>query len=203
MPLPSSPAINSSVWQRVNELNEAHCKVSSTSALAATLQDPTLSKARAALADQVVKALAQRPLEDHLVGMAYAVNGAMRNVRVFANHELYTQFIGHLSQTAAFDALSDPGTKKNEEQLERQDVAEISDQELVVGFVTHIRDHADERTVETAGHTQTTYLRARRGYGAVASWIADAEEHREVPFTATYVARPSETPPAPRSACML
>ena len=54
---------------------------------------------------------------------------------------------------------------------------------------------------EEAGRTKTIYLRARRGYGAVTSWIG--EEQREVPFTASYVVRPGDQRPAPQSACVM
>lgn len=191
------------VWDRVDEMNAAHCKSPATATLAATLEDPTLSARRMSLAKKVSAALASRPMAEHIVGMAYAVNGGVRNVRVFANHALYGQFIDHLSQTAAFDALSEPQKALTEgEQMVLEDgIAENDSQDEVVGFVQHIREQADESHAEEAGRTKTIYLRARRGYGAVTSWIA--EEQREVPFTASYVVRPGDEGPAPQSACLL
>ncbi|MEZ4445372.1 MAG: DUF6569 family protein [Polyangiaceae bacterium] len=187
----------SKVWKRVDAMNAAHCKAPATATIAATLEDPKLLAAREKIASQVARALAVRPHQGALVGLAYEVNGDIRGVRIFADHDLYQRFVGHLTRTAAFEAMAERGAST----AMAKDPGELSPEARVVQFVDHIRHQADEAKTLEEGRTKTVYLFARRGYGAVTRFIPDAESKREVPLTMAFVKRPGEAP-ARRSACL-
>jgi hypothetical protein len=189
----------------VDVMNAAHCKSSPTNALAASIEDKALEKTRNALAQSVLQFLARLPMQENLVGFAYAVDGNVRDVRVFATAQLFLQHRAVLSRTAAFDALA--GRPKAppipELRVEPHSPSEMPLRDQVASFVSSIRDNPDTvEEVSASGSTKTRYLYARRGYGAIAMWTPAGRE--AVPVTESFVAspdaagRPAVAPPSNR-----
>jgi ARG/rhodanese/phosphatase superfamily protein len=190
------------VWDAVDVMNAANCKSSPTSALAASIEDKALEKPRNALAASVLQYLARLPMQENLVGLAYAVDGNVRDVRVFATAQLFLQHRAVLSRTAAFDALA--GRPKAppipEVRVEPHSPSEMPLGDQVVSFVSSIRDRPDSvEEVSSSGSTKTRYLHARRGYGAIAMWTPAGRE--AVPITESFLANDAAVRPQVPATC--
>jgi hypothetical protein len=153
------------VWEKVGQVNAQNHKASPTGTLNATLDDAEITQQRAVLARQISDYLAQQPSARDIVGLAYAVEGKVRGVRWFANHDLFALYGEVLSNTAALESITAvhgaAGT------LRVNYVPPTP--EMVTEFVDEI-DHAT--TVEerpTQGENVNTYKESKSGYGSSAA----------------------------------
>ena len=93
------------VWDEVSKVNKKNSKKTSTSTLTATLDAPDVKRERNKLAGEVNAFLVSQP-SSKLVGFAYAVDGKVRNVRWFMNHQVFGMFQQPLVNTAVVEALT-------------------------------------------------------------------------------------------------
>lgn len=94
------------VWNKVAEVNATHRKETPSGTLLATLDDADVARARDALAQRASDALAKAEQRDRIVGVAFAVDGAVRTIRWFTGPKLFALHEGTLLATAALEALT-------------------------------------------------------------------------------------------------
>ncbi len=179
----------SEVWSEVSKVNGANKKVSASSALAASLDDAGL---RAERERGAAAALAffdgQKPARD-VVGLAYAVDGRVRGVRWFVNHQLFGLFRGALAESATAEASTarraDPGAKAPNTTPAPVGPVSAAD---VRAFLDEIdrAPVAEERA--TAGENVNTYRESGSGYGSEVKFspkAGPAKRSSASPATAT------------------
>jgi hypothetical protein len=90
----------------VSKVNAAHAKSAPSGTLMATLDDAEVMARRGALVETMDAAL--RAAEGHapVVGLGYAVDGQVRNVRFFQSASAFALFRTSLLESAALDALT-------------------------------------------------------------------------------------------------
>jgi hypothetical protein len=184
------------VWKAVDAVNRAHCKKPPTAALAGTLEDPALSKAREAVATEIVRHLDSLPMQESLVGLAYAVDGDVRDVRAFATSGVFRQLREALARTAALEALVEPRATND---VAARGPSEMPPRDQVAAFVRTIRDRPLTTREVVTGSTSTRYLYAHEGHGAIASWAPSGK--RALVISRSFVAHPAETAPPPVPTC--
>lgn len=204
------------MWERVAEVNRAHCQAPPTGTLAATLDDTSLKRDRDAVAARVVRYLDSLPMNDHLVGLGYSVDGIVRDVRIFATNDLFLHFRHALGRTAAFEALAGRTAARHalvdakaehatgdtgRMAVEPPPSDETTAQGDVVAFVRSIREHPQSTAETQGGRTTMRYLYGKRGYGAIAMWRASGQH--ELPITASFVATPDGTTAPFKAECAL
>jgi len=176
----------SAVWERVQQVNTAHCKSSRTGALRASLDNPTIAKRRDALAREAMHHI-MAVHDNDVLGLAYSVAGEVRSARIFANRDLFRKFSNGLVKGAAFDALTTAQTTTAQLEPRR----EALPQAQVADFIKAIRSNPmdSDGVPVVAGNARQQFTHAR-GFGAIALWSSspDAQSHR--PFTVSFVARP-------------
>ena len=146
------------VWSKVSEVNAAYKKSAPSGTLMATLDDANLGKRRAALVHQLDAALKRAEAQAPVVGLGYAVDGKVRNVRWFQSANAFSLFRGTLLESAALDALTaqQAGSKPNAPKVEAAAVDSfISDVEAAKG---------EER--DTAAQNRNEYKEGKSGYGS-------------------------------------
>lgn len=94
------------VWAEVAEVNKTHGKSTSTGTLMATVDDAKLRARRKQLAQRAKGHLRSRPDAQRIVGLAYAVDGKVRGVRWFMNHQLFELYADALLESAALEAMT-------------------------------------------------------------------------------------------------
>jgi len=94
------------VWAEVSQVNKAHKKSTSTGTLMATVDDKQLAAKRKQLASKATGFLRGQPDAGDVVGFAYAVDGKIRGVRWFMNHQLFDLYTEALVESAAQEALT-------------------------------------------------------------------------------------------------
>jgi hypothetical protein len=175
------------VWNQVDDTNRANEVTSMTKALLDTLERPDFAEHRDRVAARVASHL---DAFSDVVGLAYAMNGEVRSVRVFASASLFAMFRGTLSHTAANEALTAraPGAPR----LLRQ-AGELSAQQKVHDFIAAIRDRASAvAEIDGPDGHRRRYAVAPRGWEAttlVAGADAQANEPAQIPLTTVFVAR--------------
>ncbi|MBW2458465.1 MAG: hypothetical protein JRI68_28455 [Deltaproteobacteria bacterium] len=95
------------VWKKVSAVNKANRKSSSSDSLLASLDDGEIVAKRAALAGKVLRHLQTVAPARSVVGVAYAVNGRVKGVRWFVNHDVFSLFREVMVNTSAMDAITD------------------------------------------------------------------------------------------------
>jgi hypothetical protein len=151
----------------VGEVNAASRKATATGTLTATLDDAEIGKVTSAVARRVAAFVDGFAPQREVVGIAYAVEGRVRGVRWFANHDLFTMYKETLFQTAAVEAVT----------AQRAAVAGAPKQpapqpEAVKTFIAEIEAApvAEERS--TSGQNVNHYKETKKGYGSTASFKA-------------------------------
>ncbi len=182
----------SRVWATVADVNQRNQVSTMTGTLLATLANPSFAAERDALADEITAYLLQW---DQVVGLAYAVDGKVRSLRMFANDSLFGSFRETMSKTIANEALIARAGQGDDVE---GDAGEVTPQEEVRRLVWDLRDHAQlaGETRLTAGNV-TRRFHAQRGYSSTTYWLPPAAveasgEHlarAPVPLTTVVVAR--------------
>lgn len=151
------------VWSEVAKVNAAHSKKASTGTLLATIDDKTMGARRKKLAGQARSYFAQQPDAKQVVGMAYAIDGKVKGVRWFMNHQLFGLYAEALLETAAQEALTLGAVAKA--QGKRQAAKPVAPK-AVAQFVK-ARKKA-KRTVNkaTGGSNVNEYQFSDEGYGS-------------------------------------
>ncbi|MBW2454594.1 MAG: hypothetical protein JRI68_08790 [Deltaproteobacteria bacterium] len=186
----------SRVWARVADVNHRHQMSTMTGTLLATLANPTFAAERDALTREILVYLQQW---DDVVGLAYAVDGKVRSLRMFANQQLFDGFRVTLSKTMANEALVARAGQPAEPPAEgRTDESETTAQEQVRQLVWDLRDNGELAgdTRLTAGNV-THRFKARRGYSSTTYWLPPTDTKGSghqvalaaVPLTTVVVAR--------------
>ena len=167
------------VWSKVGEVNAAHNKSAPSGTLMATLDDADVSKRRSALVQRLDAALRNTESEAAVVGLGYAVDGKVRNVRWFQSKSAFALFRASLLESAALDALTAQasGSKPEARKVEAKEVD------------TFIRDvdAAAMETRETEAQNRNEYREGKQGYGSktrLKSRRADA-----APISSDYTAK--------------
>jgi hypothetical protein len=150
------------VWSKVGEVNAQNGKRSSTGSLAASLDDQEIAAKRSDLARRVSTFVDGLLPQQKVVGIAYAVDGKVRSVRWFANHELYAMYRESLFNTAALEAITAARAARGKP----MPPAPPLPPEAVKAFVDEIAtaEVAEERP--TSGETVNAYKETKRGYGS-------------------------------------
>jgi hypothetical protein len=94
------------VWSKVADVNAAHRKEAASGTLMATMDASDVVVRRGALAQKVEGYLKSVSPSESVVGFAYAVDGKVRSVRWFTNHNVFQLFRGTLVNTAAMEAMT-------------------------------------------------------------------------------------------------
>jgi ARG and Rhodanese-Phosphatase-superfamily-associated Protein domain len=96
----------SEVWDKVQEVNQAHHKSAASGTIFATLDSPEIEKKSAAIAEKINAFLKTAQPNDKLVGFAFAVDGQVKGARWFASHKVFGMFQGTLVNGVTLDALT-------------------------------------------------------------------------------------------------
>ena len=99
-------ANQSQVWENVSKVNTDNAQKSDTDSLMATLDNKEIKKQQETLSAQIDNFLKKAPQPQHIVGMAYAVDGKMYAIRWFFNHEVFSMFSKTLINTMALEAIT-------------------------------------------------------------------------------------------------
>jgi hypothetical protein len=148
----------SKVWKQVAEVNRKNKKKARSGTLMATLDAPDVAAARKGLVKRAKRALRGGAFKK-TVGFGYAVNGEVKGVRWFANHDLYVKFEDTLLGTAAVDAIT---AREGGKPKAAKPVAS----KAVNDFVKEIESASTAEQRDTAGDNRNEYKRSRRGYGS-------------------------------------
>jgi hypothetical protein len=157
------------VWASVGEVNAANRKATDTGTLTASLDDREIGASRAAISGKIAAFLDGLAPQREVVGIAYAVEGRVRGVRWFANHELYTMYREILLNTAAVEAITAQRAAAAPGGQPKVRLPPPTP-EAVKAFVTEIdaAPLAEERP--TAGENVNAYKETKRGYGSSAAF---------------------------------
>ncbi len=145
------------VWAEVGKVNDANKKSASSGTLMATLDDEAIRKEQDALSERVAQHLGSVTSVRDIVGLAYAVDGEIRGLRWFANHQLFELFEDTLVNTAAVDAIT---TRGGEAPKPAPAVAPAS----VKRFVTEMDSTGSQRSAETPAENINDYAESTQGY---------------------------------------
>lgn len=149
------------VWAQVSKVNAAHKKSTSTGTLMATVDDRKLVAKRQRLAARATGFLRGQADAGQVVGFAYAVDGKVRGVRWFMNHQLFDLYAEALLETAALEAL----TAQADATAHARPVARLSASPQSVAAFVAARKRA-KRTVKkkTSGDNVNEYQFSDEGY---------------------------------------
>lgn len=175
------------VWRQVARTNEDNRKSAETGTLMATLDDNAVKAARERLL-RASKAALRTGNFQQTVGIGYAIDGDVRGVRWFENHDLFETFEDFLLGTAAVDAITarKGGAAKP---------APAMAPKAVDDFVADIEAAAEVEERDTAGSNRNEYKRSQKGYGSKTRLKHKASEK---PLSHDYVKRePEPAAPAP------
>lgn len=154
----------SEVWSEVSKVNGANHKESASSALAASIDDAELRAEREREAGAVVTFFDERKPAGDVVGLAYAVDGKVRGVRWFVNHQLFGLFRGALAESAAAEA----STARRAALASAKPAA--APPPVTAAEVRAFLDEVDRAPVAeeraTAGENVNTYHESDSGYGS-------------------------------------
>ncbi|HMI92131.1 MAG TPA: DUF6569 family protein [Polyangiales bacterium] len=146
------------VWSKVSEVNAAHKKDAPSGTLMATLDDAGVAKRRAALVTALDAALRTAETQSPVVGLGYAVDGQVRNVRWFQSQSAFALFRTTLLESAALDALTAQGlgSKRSAPKVEAA---------AVDAFISDVETGAAE-TRETDAQNRNEYREGKAGFGS-------------------------------------
>jgi hypothetical protein len=151
----------SEVWDKVAATNAAHGKSAPSGTLMATIDDPEIARKRASLADKVSTHLEDVEPSHDVVGLAYAIDGKVRSVRWFANHQIFELARPALTNAAAVDALT--------AKVERNGAAPAStvvDAKAVVDFVQEVQHEQVKEKRDTQAANKNEYRESEKAYGS-------------------------------------
>jgi hypothetical protein len=146
------------VWNKVSEVNAAYKKDAPSGTLMATLDDAAVGKRRAALVRELDGALKGAEAKAPVVGLGYAVDGQVRNVRWFQNASAFALFRDTLLQSAALDALT------AQQASGRRDAPKV-EAAAVDGFIRDVEAAQGEER-DTAAQNKNEYKEGKAGYGS-------------------------------------
>jgi hypothetical protein len=146
------------VWNEVSEVNAAHRQTAPSGTLMATLDDADVARQRAALVRAIETALESADAREPLVGLGYAVDGKVRNVRWFQGPSAFALFRSTLLESAALDALTaqQQSGKRSAPKVEAA-AAESFIRDVEAG-TTEVRD--------TDAKNRNEYKESKTGYGS-------------------------------------
>ena len=174
----------SEVWQKVSETNKKHGKSAPSDTLMATIDDADVQKKRAALAADVMAHLRGGPQPTDVVGMAYAVSGKVRGVRMFMSHRIFRSYVEVLANTAALEAITSAAGGA-------ADTAPVS-AEAVIAFVKAVESGSQSERDTRAGNANT-YYDHQAGYGSKAMLKAAPRAAAAAPAAPGASAAPTAT----------
>ena len=146
------------VWNKVSEVNAAHKKSAPSGTLMATLDDADVAKQRAALVRAIDAALESAEAHAPVIGLGYAVDGKVRNVRWFQSPSTFALFRSTLLESAALDAL----TAQQESGKRSAPKVEAAEAE---GFIRDVEAGASE-VRDTDAQNRNEYKEGKAGYGS-------------------------------------
>jgi hypothetical protein len=147
------------VWSKVSAVNKANRKSSSSDSLLASLDDGEIAKQRDALAGKVLRHLDTLNPSRAVVGVAYAINGQVKGVRWFVNHDVFALFRQVMVNTSAVDAITGQiaGVAKPAPPMEATAVAR---------FVTEISAVKQRKVKDTQGDNINEYVESDKAFGS-------------------------------------
>lgn len=154
------------VWAKVGEVNRQNGKASATGSLAASLDDQEIAQKRASLAQRIAAFADALQPQRSVVGIAYAVEGKVRSVRWFANHDLYAMYRDTLFNTAALEAIT---AARAAGDRAKAPAPPPPPPEAVKAFVTEIETAKVAEERPTSGETVNAYKETKSGYGSSAT----------------------------------
>lgn len=161
----------SRVWSKVADVNRANKKAASTGTLMATVDDEELSARRASLSKDLLAFLGSVEAPRSVVGLAYAIDGKVRGVRWFFNHDLFARYGETLVNTAVLDALTAEATAKGMGQAVPSGACEPAQ---VATFIAQIESGRLEQR-DTAAQNVNDVRESDVGYGSSASLKASGK----------------------------
>ncbi|MCU0681351.1 MAG: hypothetical protein MUF34_03675 [Polyangiaceae bacterium] len=154
----------SEVWSEVSKVNGANHKESASSALAASLDDAELRAERERAAGAIGSFFDDLKPANDAVGFAYAVDGKVRGVRWFVNHQIFGLFRGALTESAAAEASTARRAAK------ASATPPPPAPRVAATDVRAFLDEVDKAPVAeeraTAGENVNTYRESKSGYGS-------------------------------------
>ena len=172
-------ADQSAVWNRVSEVNAAHKKSAPSGTLLATLDDGDVARRRAQLVRLIDAGLRAAEGQAPVVGLAYAVDGQVRNVRWFQTASAFALFRSTLLESAALDALTaQAGSGKRS--------APKVEAAAVDRFVRDVESGA-ARTRDTAAQNRNEYREGKAGFGSKTR--LKSQPASAVPVSSDYTAK--------------
>jgi hypothetical protein len=146
------------VWNKVSEVNAAHKKDAPSGTLMATLDDKDVAQRRAALVSAIDAALRTAETQSPVVGLGYAVDGQVRNVRWFQSKSAFGLFRTTLLESAALDALTAQG-RSGKRTAPKVEAAAVD------AFIRDVETGAAQ-TRETEAQNRNEYREGKAGYGS-------------------------------------
>ncbi len=157
------------VWASVGEVNAANRKATDTGTLTASLDDREIGAMRAGVAQKIAAFVDTLAPQREVVGIAYAVEGRVRGVRWFANHDLYAMYREILFNTAAVEAITAQRAWATAGGQPRVRVPPPTP-EAVKAFIGEIDAAPVGEERPTSGQNVNAYKESKRGYGSTASF---------------------------------
>jgi len=148
------------VWSEVSEVNAAHKTSAPSGTLMATLDDAEVARKRAGLVRAIDAALRGAEARAPVVGLGYAVDGKVRNVRWFQGPSAFGLFRSSLLESAALDALTAQG-QSGKRSAPKVEAAAVD------RFMRDIEAGASE-TRDTDALNSNEYKEGKAGYGSKA-----------------------------------
>ncbi len=147
------------VWSKVSAVNKANKKSSSSDSLLASLDDGEIAKQRDVLTAQVLRHLEGIDPARAVVGVAYAINGQIKGVRWFVNHDVFALFREVMVNTSAVDAITGQVAGAAKAAHPMQPTA-------VTRFVAEIAAVKTRKVKETKGDNVNEYVESDKAFGS-------------------------------------
>jgi hypothetical protein len=167
------------VWNKVSEVNAAHKKSAPSGTLMATLDDADVAKRRAALVQLMDGALRSAEGKAPVVGLGYAVDGKVHNVRWFQSASAFKLFRSTLLESAALDALTAQGRTGKR-------TAPKVEVDALTGFIQDV-EAGDAETRETEAENRNEYREGKAGFGSKTRLKSRARD--AAPISSDYTAK--------------
>jgi hypothetical protein len=156
------------VWAKVGEVNTQNGKAPATGSLLASLDDQEIAAQRSTLAQRISAFLDGLEPQREVVGVAYAVEGQVRGVRWFANHQLYEMYRDALVNTAAVEAITAQHARAKAGGRPTPPAPPVTPQS-VKAFIDAIEAAPVAEERDTAGENVNAYRKSKAGYGSTAT----------------------------------
>ncbi len=151
------------VWSNVSESNAANGQRPASDTFLASVDNATIAKQRVELATKIDGVLASAK-QDELVGVAYSIDGDIRGVRWFANHNVFELVRKKLVNGIALEAI----TSKAQAEARGQKPSDKPPPApaAVEAFVKSVEEQQVAEQRDTAAANVNEYKESGQGFGS-------------------------------------